>query len=575
MILVTGGAGYIGSHVVKGLLEENFEVVVLDDLSAGHKEAVDGRSYFIKGDVKKPNVLKGIFELFPIKAVMHFAANCYVGESVTHPRKYYDNNVITVINLLNCMLDGGVKKIIFSSSCAVYGVPEETEIDEGTETNPISPYGRTKLIAEKMIQDYELAYGMEYVNLRYFNVAGADPSGALGEDHRPETHIIPNVLAHLAGKKDRLTVFGQNHETPDGTCVRDYIHVSDLAKGHILALKHLLDDDVKNKTYNLGNGDGYSVKELISTCERLTGKKAKVVYVSRRKGDPPRLIANSEKVSRELGWKADFSLEDMVHTAWKWFVKNPVGYVSDHRKGEVNMVSVITCTMRDSCLENVFNNYARQKWDDKELIIVLTKAEMDLERWETEAKKHKNVSVFRVEDGSSLGKCLNFAVEQTNYEIIANFEDDDYYAPEYLTESVSTLEKTNADVIGKTTVFLFMPERKVLTIFNSNNEHQYVNDQTRFGKQYLQGGTLVMKRHIFEKVTFRNQIKELDRLFCQDCVDKGFKVYSAGMEDFVYIRNDSGSGHTWKVSNDIILNACEVVAHTDDFEPYIIKRQGG
>ncbi|MGP4082426.1 glycosyltransferase [Pseudalkalibacillus sp. R45] len=239
------------------------------------------------------------------------------------------------------------------------------------------------------------------------------------------------------------------------------------------------------------------------------------------------------------------------------------------------MVSVITCTMRDSCLENVFSNYIRQEMEKKELIIVLTEKEMDLARWKKEAEKHKNVTVFHVTYGTSLGDCLNFAVEQTRYEVIANLEDDDYYAPDYLKNSLQILKDTNADVIGKTTVYLFMPERKVLTIFNSNNEHQYVNDQTRVGKQYLQGGTLVMKRHVFEKVTFRNQIKELDRLFCQECVEKGFKVYSAGIEDFVYIRNDSGSCHTWKVPNDIILNVCKVVAYTDDFESYISKRQGG
>ncbi|MCF6409165.1 glycosyltransferase [Pseudalkalibacillus salsuginis] len=240
------------------------------------------------------------------------------------------------------------------------------------------------------------------------------------------------------------------------------------------------------------------------------------------------------------------------------------------------MVSVITCTMRDSCLENVFNNYARQKWEDKELIIVLTKVEMDQDRWETEAKKHKNVSIFKVTDGgSSLGKCLNFAVEQTKYEIIANFEDDDYYAQDYLNDSLSAMELTNADVIGKTTVYLFMPERKVLAIFNSNNEHQYVNDQTKIGKQYLQGGTLVMKRHVFERVLFRDQIRELDRFFCNDCVSEGFKVYSSDKDNFVYIRNDSGGTHTWKVPNDIILSVCKVVAYTEDFEPYIIKKRGG
>ncbi|MCF6409166.1 UDP-glucose 4-epimerase GalE [Pseudalkalibacillus salsuginis] len=327
MILVTGGAGYIGSHVVKGLLDAHHQVVVLDNLSTGHKEAVDERAHFIKGDVKNCEDVEGVLEKFPIRAVMHFSANCYVGESVTQPRKYYENNVASMITLLGIMRDNGVNKLIFSSSCAVYGIPENPEINERMETNPISPYGRTKLVAEEMIKDFSFAYGLEYINLRYFNVAGADPDGKLGEDHHPETHIIPNILLHLAGKQPYITVYGSDYETRDGTCIRDYIHVCDLAKGHILALEHLLNNQVKNNTFNLGNGNGYSVRELIDTCEKITGMKAKVVIEPRRKGDPPRLIANSSKIVGELGWKPDYGLTDMVQTAWDWYQKNPDGYV--------------------------------------------------------------------------------------------------------------------------------------------------------------------------------------------------------------------------------------------------------
>ncbi|MGP4082427.1 UDP-glucose 4-epimerase GalE [Pseudalkalibacillus sp. R45] len=334
MILVSGGAGYIGSHVVKGLLDNLYQVVVLDDLSTGHKEAVDRRAQFIIGDVKKNNDVNNVLNRYPIKAVMHFAAKCYVGESVINPKKYYENNVSSMISLLDAMVSHDVKKIIFSSSCAVYGIPDNQEIDESTVKNPISPYGRTKLIAEEMIKDYSIAYGIEYINLRYFNVAGADPNGFLGEDHHPETHILPNILMHLTGKTPHITVYGNDYGTSDGTCIRDYIHVSDLAEGHIRALEHLLDEKLNNTTYNLGNGNGYSVKQLIDTCERITGGKAKVVYDPRRKGDPPRLIANSDKISQELGWKAKYSMEDMVQTAWEWFQKNPGGYADGKRKGE-------------------------------------------------------------------------------------------------------------------------------------------------------------------------------------------------------------------------------------------------
>ncbi|MCF6136882.1 glycosyltransferase [Pseudalkalibacillus berkeleyi] len=236
------------------------------------------------------------------------------------------------------------------------------------------------------------------------------------------------------------------------------------------------------------------------------------------------------------------------------------------------MISIITCTMRDSCMDNVFQNYTRQNYKQKELIIVLTKKDMDVKMWRQEASKYDGVKVFHIIDSWSLGKCLNFAVQQARYNWIANLEDDDYYATHYLTSSLREISRTKADVIGKTSVYLYMPVKKVLTIFNSNNEHQYVNDQKRVGAQYLQGGTLFFRRDINHSVPFRDQIVELDRLFCSDCLHEGYKVYSAGKENFVYIRNDTGTTHTWKVPNDLILNVSKVVAYTDDFIPYIEKR---
>ncbi|MGM7700943.1 glycosyltransferase [Pseudalkalibacillus sp. Hm43] len=233
------------------------------------------------------------------------------------------------------------------------------------------------------------------------------------------------------------------------------------------------------------------------------------------------------------------------------------------------MISIVTCTMRDECMDNVFQNYERQRYDHKELILVLTKKDMDVKKWRHKAGEYEHVKIFHITEPWSLGKCLNFAVKQAKYSWIANLEDDDYYSTDYLEQTYDEVIRTGVDVIGKTTVYLYMPERKVLTVFNSGNEHQFVNDQTRLGAQYLQGGTLFFKKDLIDLVPFRDQIKELDRLFCQDCVKQGYRVYSTNKEHFVYIRNDTGSTHTWKVPNDLIFQVSKVVAYTDDFKPYI------
>ncbi len=326
MILVTGGAGFIGSHMVKTLLKEGYDVLVFDNLSTGHKESLPNNVRFIQGDLRDKLDIEEAFKDYPIKAVMHFAANCYVGESVEYPSKYYRNNMIGLMNLLDAMLHAGVQKIIFSSSCAVYGDPSKDLINEETVPRPISPYGRTKLFCEEIIKDYSHAYGTEYIFLRYFNVAGADLDGKLGEDHDPETHLIPSILNHFQGKKDTITVYGKDYDTPDLTCIRDYIHVTDLVLGHLAALTALFKNSSINETYNLGRGEGYSIKEIIRKCEEITGHKAVVSFKKRRPGDPPRLIADSKKARRELKWKAALSLEDMIRSAWVWFVNHPNGY---------------------------------------------------------------------------------------------------------------------------------------------------------------------------------------------------------------------------------------------------------
>jgi len=327
MILVVGGAGYIGSHTVKELLEQNFKVLVLDDLTTGHRVAVDSRAEFIKGNLGDSDLLQEIFAEKSISAVMHFAANSLVGESVVNPLKYYQNNVSATITLLGCMLEYGVKKFIFSSTAATYGIPKVDLITEETETNPINPYGQSKLMIEKILHDFHIAYGIDYVVLRYFNAAGAHITGGIGEDHTPESHLIPLVLQHLLGRRESITVFGNDYPTADGTCIRDYIHITDLSQAHIMSLKKMLVQDNFTRTYNLGNGLGYSVKEIIGMCEQVTGLKANVVIGDRRAGDPTQLIASSQKILDELGWETKFSLQTIIETAWKWHQENPNGFM--------------------------------------------------------------------------------------------------------------------------------------------------------------------------------------------------------------------------------------------------------
>lgn len=326
MILVVGGAGYIGSHTVKELVDQNYEVVVLDNLTTGHRDAVDERAIFVEGDLGDATILETVFSTYKIDAVMHFAAYSLVGESVTNPLKYYQNNVGATLTLLDNMIKFDVKKFIFSSTAATYGIPEVDIITEETVTNPINPYGQSKLMIEKILSDFHKAYGLGYVVLRYFNAAGAHATGLIGEDHTPETHLIPLVLQHLLGQRDSISVFGSDYPTPDGTCIRDYIHITDLASAHILALASLLENGDLNKTYNLGNGKGFSVNEIIETCERITERKANIIFTDRREGDPAQLIASSQKIYEELGWETKYSLEQIIETAWNWHQKNPNGY---------------------------------------------------------------------------------------------------------------------------------------------------------------------------------------------------------------------------------------------------------
>lgn len=316
-ILVCGGAGYIGSHINKQLYKEGYETIVFDNLIYGHREAVKWGT-FVKGDLKNIEDIEAIFQKYEIEAVFHFAAFAYVGESVQEPEKYYYNNVVNTLNFLQVMKKYGCKKIIFSSTCATYGEPERIPITEDMIQKPINPYGATKLMVERILQDYQKAYGLEYVVLRYFNAAGADPEGEIGESHNPETHIIPLVLDAASGKREDIKVFGTDYDTPDGSCVRDYIHVYDLATAHVLALHHL-EAGKESLFLNLGNEAGTSVLEVISAVKKVTGKEFKVTLDERRAGDPAKLVGSSRKAQEVLGWKPIYGAIDViVEHAWKW-----------------------------------------------------------------------------------------------------------------------------------------------------------------------------------------------------------------------------------------------------------------
>ncbi|PTX93972.1 UDP-glucose 4-epimerase GalE [Spartobacteria bacterium LR76] len=319
-IFVTGGAGYIGSICVEQLLNEGYRVAVFDNLTEGHRKAVDTRADFFQGDLSDRTVLRHAFDEAKPDAVMHFAASALVGESMSNPSKYFRNNVANGINLLDVAVEAGVKKFVFSSTCATFGIPERVPLDETLPQQPINPYGESKLLFEKILRWYGQIHNLNFTALRYFNAAGATEK--FGEDHRIETHLIPNVLKVALGQKESVDIFGTDYPTPDGTCIRDYIHILDLAQAHILALK-----SEKSDFYNLGTGGGTSVREVIDACSEISGKKITAIEKPRRAGDPPRLVAASDKIRTELGWAPKYQdIRQIVKDAWAWHVKNPGGY---------------------------------------------------------------------------------------------------------------------------------------------------------------------------------------------------------------------------------------------------------
>lgn len=316
-VLVSGGAGYIGSHMVKLLLENDIDVVTVDDLSSGHRAAVAGGE-FVQGDVGDRACMDAVFRRWPIDAVMHFASFIQVGESVSDPAKYYRNNLVGTLALLDSALAAGVKRFVFSSSAAVFGEPKYTPINEEHPTQPLSPYGFSKLALERVLADYESAYGLRSISLRYFNAAGADPEGARGEAHDPETHLIPLILQAASGRRGSVKIYGDDYPTADGTCVRDYVHVVDLCDAHLLALEYLRRTN-RSDAFNLGNSRGYSVKEVIGAVERVVGRSVPVERHDRRAGDPAILVADSTRAKAELGWRPRFNdIDTIVRHAWQW-----------------------------------------------------------------------------------------------------------------------------------------------------------------------------------------------------------------------------------------------------------------
>ncbi len=325
-ILVCGGAGYVGSHAVHELIQQKEEVVIVDNLQTGHKQALHPQAKFYQGDIRDAVILDKIFTENKIEAIIHFAANSLVGESMVEPLKYFNNNVYGMQVLLESMVKHKIDKIVFSSTAAVYGEPKRVPIMEDDETKPTNPYGETKLTMEKMMKWVNKANGINYVSLRYFNVAGALDDGSIGEDHTPETHLIPLILQVPLKKREHITIFGEDYPTEDGTCLRDYIHVIDLADAHIRAMNYLRSGNESN-IFNLGNGKGFSVKEMIAAAEKATGESIKVEVGARRAGDPAQLIASSEKAQTILGWKPRYTnIEQIIKTAWTFHKKHPNGY---------------------------------------------------------------------------------------------------------------------------------------------------------------------------------------------------------------------------------------------------------
>lgn len=438
-ILVTGGAGYIGSHAVQTLQKIGYEVIILDNLICGHRDLVKNtlKAKLIVGDIGDRALLEHIFATYSITAVMHFAAYAYVGESVQDPAKYYYNNVTGTLTLLKAMVAASVNKLVFSSTCATYGVPTSVPITEEEPQNPINPYGSSKLMVERIIADFNHAYGLKSVIFRYFNAAGADPQGRLGEDHTPETHLLPLVLQTALGKLESISIYGNDYSTPDGTCIRDYVHVSDLADAHVLGLEHLLKGG-NNEIFNLGNGNGFSVRQVIETAREVTGKIIKTVECERRPGDPPILVGSSEKARKILGWQPQYpELKDILTHAWSWHQQR---HGQKQQLAHLPLVSVIIPAYNaEALLERTLDSVLSQTYKNLE-VLVIDDGSLDqtAELVKSVAQRDQRVRLLQ-QQNSGVAVARNLGIKNARGEFIAPIDADDIWYPQNIEKQVQCI----------------------------------------------------------------------------------------------------------------------------------------
>ena len=439
VILVTGGAGYIGSHTVQALQDAGYRVIILDNLVYGHRDLVEPQAKLIVGDVGDRPLLDRVFADYAIAAVIHFAAYAYVGESFAEPAKYYRNNVAATLTLLEAMIAASVNRLVFSSTCATYGEPQTLPILENDAQHPINPYGASKLMVERMLVDFDRAYGLKSVIFRYFNAAGADPLGRLGEDHTPEPHLIPLILQTALGQRESVSIFGNDYPTPDGTCIRDYIHVVDLAQAHLLGLEYLLKEG-RSEVFNLGNGSGFSVKQVIEVASQVTGKSIEVKQCDRRAGDPPILVASSEKARRILGWQPQYpNLKDMIGDAWNWHQQR-------HGSKEPLVSVIIPAYNAERFIAKTLDSVLTQTYRNIEVIVVDDgSSDRTAEIVGAIARQDKRVMLVQ-QPNSGVAAARNLGIQKAQGEFIAPIDADDIWYSENLEKQVECLLQAEPSV---------------------------------------------------------------------------------------------------------------------------------
>lgn len=457
-ILVTGGAGYIGTHTVKALQEEGFQIIVLDNLIHGHRDLIETtlQAHLIIGDIGDRLLLNRIFSEYTVDAVMHLAAYAYVGESVKNPAKYYRNNVIGTLTLLQAMLDANVKTLVFSSTCATYGIPHVVPITEDHPQNPTNPYGKSKWMVEQVLTDFDQAYGLKSVCLRYFNAAGADPSGQLGEDHTPETHLIPLALQVALGHQEAIAILGTDYPTPDGTCIRDFIHVSDLARAHVLGLQYLLKGG-DSQTFNLSNGSGFSVREVIETTKTVTGQDIPVVDQPRRPGDPPVLVGNSSKALQMLGWSPRHRhLESIIRHAWTWHqarhgvALSPANAVTRHHsvstKPTPTVSVVVPAYNAEEVIARTLLSLRVQTYGDFEILVVDDGSrDRTPEIVRTLAQEDPRIRLLQ-QPNAGVAAARNLGIQEARGEFIAPVDADDLWYPEAMAKLIHRFQVAPPEV---------------------------------------------------------------------------------------------------------------------------------